>query len=133
MVTKGSCLCGEVHFAIEGEFENFYLCHCRYCQKDTGSGHAANLFSSKAKLKWLSGQGIVRDFNLPSTRHVKSFCSNCGSALPNVQMGGSVIVVPAGSLDDCAGIKPEAHIYVASKASWDEDLENLVKLDGPPG
>ena len=41
---SGSCLCGEIRFEIEGEFELFYLCHCEYCRKDTGSAHAANLF-----------------------------------------------------------------------------------------
>lgn len=46
----GSCLCGEVHYEIEGAFERFYLCHCTHCRKDTGSAHAANLFSSSAKL-----------------------------------------------------------------------------------
>ena len=48
----GSCLCGTVRFKVEGEFDSFYLCHCQHCQKDTGSAHAANLFSSSAKLIW---------------------------------------------------------------------------------
>lgn len=51
MKYSGSCLCGEVTFEIEGDFEDFYLCHCERCRKDTGSAHAANLFSSTAKLK----------------------------------------------------------------------------------
>ncbi|HCA10651.1 MAG TPA: aldehyde-activating protein, partial [Marinobacter adhaerens] len=29
---SGSCLCGTVTFEIEGDFENFYLCHCQHCQ-----------------------------------------------------------------------------------------------------
>ena len=49
-VYNGSCLCGDVRFIIEGEFKSFYLCHCNYCRKDTGSAHAANLFSTTAKL-----------------------------------------------------------------------------------
>jgi len=50
----GSCLCGEVRFEIVGNFERFFLCHCGRCRKDTGSAHAANLFSSTAKVHWLS-------------------------------------------------------------------------------
>jgi hypothetical protein len=45
----GSCLCGEVRYAISGSFDRFYLCHCAHCRKDTGSAHAANLFSATAK------------------------------------------------------------------------------------
>src|SRR5262245_17045142 len=93
----GSCLCGEVRFEIVGDFERFFLCHCGRCRKDTGSAHAANLFSSTAKVHWLSGQAKIKIFQVPSTRHQKSFCSACGSALPRVQTNGTLLVVPAGS------------------------------------
>jgi len=129
---SGSCLCGAVHFEVTGDFERFYLCHCQYCRKDTGSAHAANLFSSTAKLQWLSGEDAIRVFNLPSTRHTKSFCSTCGSALPNLQMNGELLVVPAGSLDTQVTIKPNAHLFFASKATWDDALENVAVMKGLP-
>src|SRR3546814_15522895 len=47
-IHAGSCLCGAVHYQVDGAFEQFYLCHCRHCRKDTRSAHAANLFSSHA-------------------------------------------------------------------------------------
>ena len=97
-VHSGSCLCGTVTFEIEGDFENFYLCHCQHCQKDTGSAHAANLFSQSAKLTWLAGEDAVTSYTLPGTRHSKSFCKLCGSALPGTQVQG-LLVVPAGCLD----------------------------------
>ncbi|WDE01680.1 GFA family protein [Thalassomonas actiniarum] len=128
----GSCLCGKVNFEIAGEFDNFFLCHCQYCQKDTGSAHAASLFSTSAKLNWLSGQDNIQTFNLPQTRHVKSFCLTCGSAMPNIQMDGQLLVVPAGSLDDEVSIQPNAHIFVSSKADWDDNLENIAKVDKFP-
>src|SRR6185295_6432620 len=87
----GSCLCGEVQFEIAGDFERFFLCHCGRCRKDTGSAHAANLFSSTAKVHWLSGQAKIKRFHVPSTRHEKCFCSECGSALPRIQMNGALL------------------------------------------
>lgn len=130
--TVGSCLCGEVNFEIEGDFENFYLCHCSRCRKDTGSAHAANLFSTTAKIKWVSGEDKVRTYTLPSTQHTKGFCSICGSALPNLQMGGELLVVPAGSLDSDLTIRPNAHIFVSSKANWDKDLDKITMLPQLP-
>ena len=129
---KGSCLCGKVKYEVNGQFESFYLCHCRYCQKDTGSAHAANLFSTNLKLNWTSGEKLVQTFNLPDTRHVKSFCSNCGSALPSIQNEGKLIVVPAGSLDSPVDIKPKAHLFMANKAKWEEDIETVEKFEGIP-
>ena len=127
MSTKhsGSCLCGAVRFEVAGDFEHFYLCHCEYCRKDTGSAHAANLFSSAATLRWLSGEESVRQFNLPSTRHWNSFCIICGSALPHIQMNGALLKVPAGSLDSAVLARPDAHIFFSSRASWDEALDKI--------
>lgn len=127
----GSCLCGQVKFEVEGAFDRFFLCHCTYCQKDTGSAHAANLFSFTGSLKWLSGQDKVVMYNLPSTRHTKSFCGTCGSAVPT-SAGGKFIVVPAGSLDTVVTLKPTAHIFVASRAGWDHDLESVPSHDKFP-
>jgi len=129
---KGSCLCGQVAFEVEGDFESFYLCHCEHCRKDTGSAHAANLFSSSAKLKWLSGEEMVKTHNYKSSGHIKSFCIECGSALPNMQMDGALLVVPAGSLDVDVAIKPSGHIFSANRANWDNELEDIPKFDKLP-
>ncbi|GGO67496.1 GFA family protein [Bowmanella pacifica] len=133
MTKKGSCLCGAVHFQIDGDFEQFFLCHCQHCQKDTGSAHAANLFSNTATLKWQKGEALVKTFCLPGTRHQRAFCTNCGSALPYLLSEFSMLVVPAGSLDDKVEIKPNAHLFMASRANWDDELEKVHKLDGLPG
>jgi hypothetical protein len=128
----GSCLCGTVRFKVEGAFDSFYLCHCQHCKKDTGSAHAANLFSQSAKLSWQSGADAVTSFTLPGTRHSRSFCKFCGSALPNTQTAG-VLIVPAGSLDTEVSILPTAHIFSSSKANWEEASEEAPTFEKLPG
>jgi hypothetical protein len=128
----GSCLCGAVRFEVAGDFERFYLCHCGHCRKDTGSAHAANLFSSTATLSWLSGADNIRIFNLPSTRHRHCFCATCGSALPDLQMDGRLLQVPAGCLDTPVSIRPDAHLFCSSRASWDEALEAIPSSEKLP-
>ena len=126
----GSCLCGAVRFEVEGDFERFYLCHCTHCRKDTGSAHAANLFSTTARLHWLAGQAQAVLFRLPGTRHARCFCAVCGSALPHAT--GRLLVVPAGALDGAFDAVPDAHLFVASKAAWEHDLERLPVFDAFP-
>lgn len=128
----GSCLCGLVTFEIDGPFESFFLCHCKFCQKDTGSAHGANLFSGNATLTWLKGEGSVKTFQLPSTQHVKSFCEECGSAMPNLQMNGKLLVVPAGSLDSEITINPTAHIFHSRNPAWAQELERVKKFEELP-
>lgn len=129
---EGACLCGGVRFRISGNFESFFLCHCSRCRKDTGSAHGANLFSTSTAITWLAGEEMVRTFRLPGTRHERSFCAICGSALPRAPTGGALLVVPAGSLDSAVDIRPTAHICCASRAAWDRDLEAVLRLDGLP-
>lgn len=129
----GSCLCGEVRYDVLGDFERFFLCHCGRCRKDTGSAYAANLFSSTATLRWLTGEDRIKTYRVPGTLHERSFCSECGSALPGMQMNGALLVVPAGSLDSELEIRPDAHICVASCAAWDQHLEDVPGIDELPG
>ncbi len=131
--TTGQCLCGAVKFRISGEFESFFLCHCSRCRKDSGSAHSANLFSSTAKLIWISGEVKIKTFRLPGSRHMKSFCATCGSALPVSQPEVGLLVVPAGSLDSPIDIRPNAHICCSSRADWDNDLTSIPRIDGLPG
>lgn len=130
-IVSGSCLCSAVTFEVSGKIDAFFLCHCSRCRKDTGSAHASNLFAADATLTWLTGGNQVRTFRLPDTRHAKSFCSVCGSALPTVEANG--VTIPAGSLDDIVAIRPDAHIFGASRAAWDYDLDDVPVHDGLPG
>lgn len=128
---KGSCLCARVKFTVQGEFERFYLCHCQHCQKGSGSAHGANLFSQSATLTWLTGAEAVTTYILPGTRHCKSFCSTCGSALPSKHNPG-LLVVPAGCLDTAVNMTPTAHIFTSSKAKWEDKLEQVAEFAGLP-
>lgn len=137
VITSGSCQCGAVRFEILGPFESFFLCHCSRCRKDTGSAHAANLFSASASVVWRAGTELITHYRLPETRHARSFCSVCGSPVPcvqmDVQMDGALLVVPAGSLDDEIANVPDAHICFASRASWEDRMAVAPKLDDLPG
>ncbi len=126
----GACLCGANQFEVEGAFESFYLCHCTHCQNDSGAAHTANLFSSSATLVWRSGVGQRTTYTLPGTRHTRSFCAACGSALPYTLDG--LLVVPAGALTTDVDIAPSAHIFVASKAGWERKPAETPSFDGFP-
>ncbi|KFZ38707.1 aldehyde-activating protein [Shewanella mangrovi] len=127
---QGSCLCGSVSYELNGEFKAFYLCHCRRCQKDTGSAHAANLFAQNASLNWTQGAQFVQTFQLPNSLHVKSFCRQCGAALPTAT--GDIVVVPASSLDSPLPMMPTAKIFVGDGAEWAKNLAQLPCFDTLP-
>ena len=128
---KGSCLCGAVTFEIAGDFDKFFLCHCSRCRKFSGTAHASNLFSFEGTIQWLTGEDRIRHYTVPDTRFAKSFCADCGSPLPRERETG--LMVPAGCLDTPVEIEPDAHIFVADRANWDEHLEEVQAFDQRPG
>jgi hypothetical protein len=123
-----------VRYAVTGEPQRFYHCHCSRCRKVTGTAHASNLFLQPALLNWLSGEALVREFKVSeATRFANHFCATCGSRLPRQTKDSDLVMIPAGSLDDAPPISPQARIFCGSRASWsctDDELTAYPEL--PP-
>lgn len=133
MILQGSCLCGAVKYEASGEAKRFYHCHCSRCRKATGTGHASNLFLQPGALRWLAGEDQVRAFKVPEAkRFTNQFCATCGGRLPRQPQGTDTVVIPAGSLDDQAPIRPQARIFIDSCASWSCAGDEVPVYPGPP-
>jgi hypothetical protein len=116
---KGGCLCGAVRYSAEGDLATATVCHCRDCQKFTGSAFAALLMVPKTTLtiegpvKTHSGVG---GSGLPILRH---FCSECGSSIaeePGTRPGMAILCV--GTLDDPARATPAREIFRDDALPW---------------
>ena len=118
-ITRGSCLCGSVTFQFTGQPRVFQYCHCSRCQKVTGSAHGAFLFVKPDQFQWQTGSEQVQRYELPEAEFYAScFCRECGSSLPWELQGGGSIAIPAGSLDDDPGMRPQRNIFHDSRACW---------------
>ncbi|NOX51107.1 MAG: GFA family protein [Gammaproteobacteria bacterium] len=127
----GSCVCGLVTFEISGPFEKFYLCHCNRCQKSTGSANAANIFGELNSITWLSGQELIKYFELPEAKFFnKGFCANCGSPVPRKAKSGDFLIIPAGSLNSDPGLIPQNNIFWDDRAVWYDAGCLANKVDG---
>lgn len=126
MAIRGSCLCGAVRFEIEGRVSPIGLCHCSKCRKATGTGAIADLMTASKSLRFTHGEEKVRRF-MQESGYRTAFCEQCGSPLPKPHPNGKMWWVPAGSLDDDPGVPIAMHIFVDSKAPWDELPEGTVQ------
>ncbi len=130
---KGSCLCERVAYEIIDNLGIFQYCHCSRCRKFTGSAFASNIFVRPEHFRWLKGEEFVGGYELPDARYFgTSFCTCCGSSLPWTSRGGRSIIVPAGTLDQDPGIRPQQNIFCASRASWYTAPGELVEHDALP-
>lgn len=115
----GSCLCGALQYAIEGEPVRFFHCHCSRCRKSTGTGHASNVFVSGGSLQWTGDTGLIGSYKVPEAkRFVRTFCSSCGGPLPKEIPDMDLVIIPAGTLDIEPNIAPQARIFQDSKSDW---------------
>lgn len=117
---RGSCLCGEIRFEIDGKIGHAGQCHCSKCRKVSGTDGNAVFYASAAGFRWLAGEDLIERFAVPDGRGWTShFCRRCGSPAPLNDASGKFFFVPAGLLDDDPGFRGyAAHIFVGSKAPW---------------
>jgi hypothetical protein len=115
----GGCLCGQVRYTITGEPAFSGLCHCRNCQRYTGSAFEAVIayptpsVSVQGELKTYDDTG---DSGQPVHRR---FCPNCGSGvMAEVDVLPGLTIVLAGTLDDPAVFKPTMDVYWSSAQPW---------------
>ena len=126
---NGSCLCGAVAFEISGQPRSLSYCHCSRCRKAEGV-FAAVLIGAAEDFHLIRGaEQIARIPPQAPWTHARAFCRACGSALGELQ-SGSIYVVAASALDDDPGLRPTAHLNVASKPAWYEIDDDLKKFDG---
>lgn len=114
----GECLCGAVKFSVENHFKAFYQCHCKQCQKLTGSAFASNIFTEPDNIQWLAGKEKVTEYEHETREFSKSFCSVCGSAVPFINKTKTSLIVPAGSLNELPTMEPQANIFTSEEACW---------------
>ena len=115
----GGCLCGKVRYSATGDPAFVGVCHCKDCQKFSGSAFAVVLAVPKSALKIegrLASYGKTGDSGKTLER---KFCPECGcsiadeaAALPDIVMLG------AGTLDDPSWVKPAMQIYCDSAQPW---------------
>jgi hypothetical protein len=120
---RGSCLCGKIEFQIVGNLLKIYQCHCSLCRKQGGSSSNAAIIVGAENFWWVSGESHISSYVKP-TGFRSDFCSQCGSPVPNPLRATPYYWVPAGLLDEDAGLKICVHLFVSSKAAWDEIPSN---------
>ena len=125
----GSCLCGAVRFTINAEIKDIVCCHCSLCRKAQGSAFATNGNVEMKKFNFISGQNNLTSYKTSETQS-KLFCKTCGSPIMSKNsLTPDMIRVRLGTIESDIVERPEAHIFVASKANWENISDNIPQYD----
>lgn len=125
---EGGCTCGAVRYRMQRAPIIVHCCHCHWCQRETGSAFALNAMVESDCIELLQGETETTTVPSESGKGQQIVrCRQCRVALWSHYPGGGpgIAFVCVGTLDAGHGIRPDVHIYTASKQPW-------VVLDDAP-
>lgn len=107
----GGCACGKVRFSVPVDNDEAYLCHCRMCQRATGSVSVAFRQAKFAEVCW-DGEP---DWYDSSPIALRPYCAACGTSLGfRFKEGSEKIDLTVASFDDPWRFKPKHHFGAES-------------------
>ena len=129
---SGGCACGAIRYSADADPLYSVNCHCRDCQRETGSAYAPVLGVPTASFRVTQGSPSYFEVKADSGRFTRrAFCADCGSTLFGA--GAEFVSIRAGSLDDPSVFRPSQDIYTSSAQPWDYMNPDLPKAPKLPG
>jgi hypothetical protein len=104
-------------------------CHCRDCQKASGSAYAAIMVVSKSAVQVTGEPRYHKVVGSGGKAVERGFCPTCGSqVLAKLERMPDVLGLQAGSLDDPSRYAPAMDIFTDSAQPWDHMQAGTQKL-----
>ena len=119
MKIEGGCLCGKVRYAADIDPIFVGVCHCKNCQKHTGTAFSTVVALPTPALSMTGAPKAYEDRGDTGLVLRRSFCPDCGSSLVDeAEAMPGVSMILTGSLDDSSWVQPTMEIYTDSAQPW---------------
>jgi hypothetical protein len=131
----GRCLCGRVSYSADAEPVVQAVCHCRDCQRQTGSPFTVFVGVPRAAFSvegdTLASIATTGEDHGGETE--RSFCSACGSPVFSISaLAPEVALIKAGSLDDASWLAPAIEFFTSSAQPWSPHLDHAAQFERGP-
>ena len=118
----GGCACVRIRYKLTNDPLIVHACHCRDCQRITGSAFVINIWIEKQFVE-TSSKAAPTSFRLAGgtgQAHEVYFCDRCATYLWSDYHGApnDAFFVRAGTLDKPESVTPDVHIFTRSKVPW---------------
>ncbi|MHA1549288.1 MAG: GFA family protein [Alphaproteobacteria bacterium] len=130
---EGGCACRAIRYRMTSRPMFVHCCHCRWCQRETGTAFALNALIEADRVELLSGKpDVVLTPTLSGKGQKIARCPTCRVALWSnyAGSGDAVRFVRVGTLDKPDQLPPDVHIFAASKQRWVRLPEDRPIFDG---
>jgi hypothetical protein len=115
---EGGCTCRSVRYRMS-EPLFVHCCHCRWCQRETGTAFALNALIEADRVRLLAGETetVMTPSNSGRGQRITR-CANCSVAVWSTYSSDALRFVRVGTLDDPDRFPPDIHIFTSSKQPW---------------
>lgn len=130
----GGCACGALRYEVSAAPFMVYNCHCRNCQKTSGSAFNVSTTIAEAAFRFTQGEPTRIEWTSAagSTRW-GWLCGACGSRIVQGQTpSNGVLSLRAGTLDDTSWVQPVGDIWTASAQPWVKFVDDGIQTEGQP-
>ena len=129
----GHCLCGSVSYATDSYPLRMAQCHCKGCQRASGTGHMSLAFFKEDTLSITGDFSEYTSTADSGNENTRGFCPTCGARMfgRNSARAG-IVAVAVGTADDNSWFTPQAIVYNKDKPVWDCMDENVSTFDVMP-
>jgi hypothetical protein len=115
----GRCMCGTVSFEVSAPLLGAAVCHCKRCQRRTGTAFSVSALTEPGSFSIVSGADAVRTYRPEDDGWHKSFCAECGGQLYTTHPENpELVAVRMGAIDGDPGVRPGVHQFVDYAAPW---------------
>jgi hypothetical protein len=127
----GGCACGDIRYQLTESPLIVHACHCRDCQRITGSAFVVNLWIERKFVEASHGPTSFRLTAGTGKPHDVFFCGKCGTYLWSFYHAapGDALFVRAGTLDNPDKVEPDVHIFTRSKLPWFQLPKNVPAFE----
>lgn len=118
---EGGCDCRYVRYRMTTAPLFVHCCHCRWCQRETGSAFVLNAMIEADRVQLLGAEPEIVDTPSASGLGQKiARCPRCCIAVWSHYAGAGPMVrfVRVGTLDEPDQLPPDIHIFTESKQRW---------------
>ena len=133
---SGQCVCGEVSFTVIGEPKRVTICHCKWCQRRTGSAFGVEVVFD-------DNQVLINEESVTRYRHVSDesgrwldqhFCAKCGSNIGfTLEAVPGIRTIAAGTFNDASWLDdskyPCRHVFTRSAQEWSNIPDDVEQYE----
>ena len=125
---SGGCACGAIHYECNVDPVVMLNCHCRDCQRASGSAYAPVLVVPKSAVQMRGEPRYYEVVGKAGKAIARGFCPTCGSQVTvKLERLLDALGLQAGSLDDPSVYRPKMDVFTSSAQPWDHMNPNIQK------